>query len=91
MRAFLNFYLTVNLFAIIVSVLVSAMSGLKYFPLVLCTFGTAVGLLCYNLYFKHQLYFYYNLGYTKNKLALTTFIINVVSAFILYLLAIALV
>jgi hypothetical protein len=44
----------------------------------------------YNFFFKDQYYFYHNMGYTKKKLALMTFGINLPTAAILLFLVLIL-
>jgi len=73
MRAFVNYYITVNVVNLIASIIVAIMGGWHWLPLSLCTFGLGMGLLTYNIFYKSQYYFYYNLGYTKKRLAAMVF------------------
>jgi hypothetical protein len=46
--------------------MVAVMGGWHWLPLSLCTFGLGMGLLAYNIFYKSQYYFYYNLVIQKN-------------------------
>jgi len=85
MKAFYNYYLTINSISLPASVLIALIAGIKWLPLAFCTFGLAMGLIGYNLLFKNQYYFYYNLGFTKTGLALTVFGFNCIVAFLMFL------
>jgi len=74
-KAFWNYYFTINAVSIPASA-VLAISGLHWFPIALCTFGPCMGLLAYYAFYRQQYYFYYNLGYTKTRLAFMLFALN---------------
>jgi hypothetical protein len=77
-RAFLKFYfdaMRYNLaFSILCFLIVNPLAGIVSFP----TYGLAVGLIFYKRFHGHQYYFYYNLGITKQKLIIKSFIINLI-------------
>lgn len=81
MRAFWNFYLIINTVTIPVSIAIAAISQKPvWFSVSLCSFGLGIALLGYYLYYKQQYYFYHNLGYTKTRLAVMVFGLNLVPA-----------
>lgn len=80
MRAFFNYYFTVNLFNLIATVLFTMVASLYWLPILFCTFGLAAGLFAFEFFYKNQYYFYHNLGFTRKKLAVMTFSINAVIA-----------
>jgi hypothetical protein len=82
MRAFLHYYITVNLINICFSLLV-AIVALHWFPIMFATGGILVGVLAYHTFFKNQYYFYHNLGYTKSRLIVITFALNLMPALLL--------
>lgn len=76
-KAFWHYYLTVT----VVNVLFSAVMALftqnvYWLPILFASIGIGTGVLFFNHYFANQYYFYHNLGYTRKKLALNTFFIN---------------
>ena len=86
MRAFWNYYLTVNLFNIIFSVAAGSSGKVVWIPVMFCTAGLAFGLFAFNTFFRNQYYFYHNIGYTKLRLAKMMFIANLIPSAILILL-----
>jgi hypothetical protein len=52
----------------------------------LATGGMIIGLYCYKQFQNSQYYFYYNLGITKSRLILYTWLVNLVLSSILALL-----
>lgn len=64
-------------FSLIMGLLFGAFSGVLSFGL----FGTPIGLIGYNLFHKNEYYSYFNLGYSKQRLILTTWIINLIVMF----------
>ncbi len=74
--AFLKFYFDSTLynigFSILCFLIVNPLAGIVSLP----TYGLAIGLLCYKQFHGHQYYFYYNLGITKQRLIIKSFIIN---------------
>lgn len=82
MRAFFNYFLTVNLFNIGATLLFCLIVSPYWIPVLFCTFGLAAGLYLYQYYFKNQYYFYHNLGFTKKKLVVMTLSINAIIAII---------
>jgi hypothetical protein len=85
MKAFYHYYLTINSISLPASVLIALIAGINWLPIVFCTFGLAMGLVAYNLLFKNQYYFYYNLGFTKTKLAFNVFGLNCIVAVLMFL------
>ena len=80
MRAFWNYYFTINVVNVLASIIIAIMNGPVWLPLSLCSFGPGIGLLAYYIFYKDQYYFYYNLGYTKKRLALMVFACNAIIA-----------
>lgn len=84
-RAFFKFYIDstrYNLaFSVLCFLIINPLAGIVSLP----TYGLAIGLLCYRKFHGHQYYFYYNLGLSKQKLIITSMIINSVIAYLLYL------
>jgi hypothetical protein len=85
MKAFYNYYLTINSISLPASVLIALIAGINWLPIAFCTFGLAIGLVAYNLLFNNQYYFYYNLGFTKTRLALIVLGFNCILAFLMFL------
>jgi hypothetical protein len=84
MRAFWNYYFTVNLVNFCFSAMAALISvNAKWLPILFCTAGIPVGILAYNTFFKNQYYFYHNLGYSRQKLAGMTFGFNLVPSLLL--------
>src|SRR5687768_6238357 len=78
MKAFLNYYRTLTIFNLCFSLLVSLGSySPLWFPVTFCTAGFIFSLFAFGYYYKPQYYFYHNLGYTKKKLAIMTFVANI--------------
>ncbi|AWH85532.1 hypothetical protein HYN59_10605 [Flavobacterium album] len=87
MKAFWNYYITVNIVNCCFSLLVALFSlSAVWFPIIFCTIGIAVGIFTFNVFYKAQYYFYHNLGYTRQRLAFMTFGINLLPGLILLLL-----
>lgn len=80
MRAFWNYYISINAVNLLASILIAIMNGLIWLPLSLCSFGLGIGLFVYQFFFKDQYYLYYNLGYTKIRLAVMVFACNAIIA-----------
>ena len=78
-KAFWNYYLTINAVSVPASA-VLAIAGLHWFPIAMCTFGPCMGLLAYHTLYRQHYYFYYNLGYTKTRLAVMVFALNALMA-----------
>lgn len=80
MRAFWNYFVTINAVNLPASIVIGVIAGLQWLPVAFCSFGLGIGLLAYNVFYKNQYYFYYNLGYTRTKLAVMVFTINTIIA-----------
>jgi hypothetical protein len=86
MKAYFKYFFDVNLFNFIYSVLISViLLNIVYIPIVFATVGTFTGLLSYKYFHNNEYYFYYNLGFSQKRLFLTTWILNIIIATILYL------
>ena len=91
MKLFFNYYKTVTLINLCFCLCAAILTlNVIWFPFLFCTLGIAVSMLGYNFFFKDQYYFYHNMGYTKKKLALMTFGINLLPAAILLFLVLIL-
>jgi len=84
-RAFFKFYFDstrYNLaFSTLVFLIVNPLAGIVSLP----TFGLGIGLLCFKQIHGQQYYFYYNLGFSKQKLILNSMLINLIIAALLLL------
>ncbi|MEH6407785.1 MAG: hypothetical protein V7767_10920 [Leeuwenhoekiella sp.] len=58
--------------------------GVLYGLFVFGIFGTPIGLIGFNYFHKPEYYMYFNLGFTKSKLIITTWLINLVIAGIMF-------
>lgn len=77
MKAFWHYYRSTTGVNLAFSVMMAFFSQKAFwFPILFTTFGIGIGILYFNYYSKNQYYFYHNLGYTRLKLALHTFYIN---------------
>ncbi len=87
MRAFWNYYFTINIVNCCFSLIVALVSAKAiWFPVLFCTMGIAVGTLAFNTFYKAQYYFYHNLGYTRKRLTFMTFVINLFAGILMLLL-----
>ena len=85
--AFLKFYFDSTRYNILFSILcflINPLAGIVSLP----TYGLAIGLLCYKQFHGHQYYFYYNIGISKQKLIINSFVVNFIVAMIALLLLI---
>jgi len=86
MRAFRHYYFTINLVNTCFSAITALITGRYiWFPILFCTIGIIAGVLFFNNFCRSQYYSYYNLGYTKQRLILTTFALNLVPGFLILL------
>ncbi|WP_297332292.1 hypothetical protein [Flavobacterium sp.] len=79
-RAFLHYYIAVNSVNISFCLLMLMFTNLMWLPFIFCTVGLAVGIVSYNYLFSNQYYFYYNLGFTRQKLAIAVLACNFFAA-----------
>ncbi|MBE98959.1 MAG: hypothetical protein CMP77_03155 [Flavobacterium sp.] len=90
LRAFMQYYLAVNAVNISFCFLMLMFTGLLWLPVLFCSIGIAVGIGSYNYFFSNQYYFYYNLGFTRRRLAIAVlacnFFIALLPALLIYLL-----
>ncbi|MEL1243002.1 hypothetical protein AAEO56_01900 [Flavobacterium sp. DGU11] len=87
MKAFWNYYITVNVFNCCFSFIAAFFSAKAvWFPILFCSMGIAVGILAFNTFYKAQYYFYHNLGYTRQRMAFMTFAVNLVPGLLILLL-----
>lgn len=83
-RAFWQYYKTTTVINMVFSILMALFSQKAFwFPILFASFGIGVGVLFFNYYYKAQYYFYHNLGYTRKRLALNTFFVNLPIAVLL--------
>jgi hypothetical protein len=78
--ALLKYYTDVSLYSLGVSVIASLYTSILWGFFLFCTLGVGIGLLCFQYFKKNEYYFYYNLGWTKWRLALLVVGINTVIA-----------
>ena len=83
-RAFWQYYKITTAVNLVYSVLMALfIQKAFWFPILFASFGIGVGILFFNYYYKAQYYFYHNLGYTRKRLALNTFLVNLPIAVLL--------
>lgn len=76
-KAFWHYYRIINIVNLVFSIMIAFFAQKAiWLPIVFSTIGIGAGILFFNYYFSPQYYFYHNLGYTRKKLALNTFCIN---------------
>jgi hypothetical protein len=86
MRIILKYFIDVNLFNIIYSILVGVIFlNPKYIPICFGSCGTFLGFLSYNYFYKNEYFFYFNLGYSKKKLFKIMWILNLIISIITFL------
>lgn len=79
MKIFIKYFIDLNQFNLIFSVLIGLLFfNIKYIPIFYGTIGTIVGYLSFNYFYKKEYYFYYNYGYSRNKLLFKTYKINII-------------
>lgn len=76
-RIFIKYYLDVNLYNFIFSLVFSVTNGLFWGIIIFCSFGLFVGALGFKYFKENEYYMYYNLGYTKFKLLWKTWLLNI--------------
>ncbi|WP_157111640.1 hypothetical protein [Nonlabens spongiae] len=85
--AFKNFLKDINAFNLPLCFFLGAIGDISYAIFCFGTLGTVFGLVCYQYLFRAQYNLYRNLGWTRSKLILNLFLMNIVialSVFILY-------
>lgn len=70
-----KYYIDVTKFNFFFSIIVGVISPFGGF-MTFGTIGNLIGILCYNMFFKEQYYFYYNRGISKTRLQLFLFKVN---------------
>ncbi len=75
-RAYWQFYKTIVPFISVFAIICSLFGGLLWASLLFLIIGPFIGMLGFNVFYKNQFYFYFNLGITKTSLLKTSFIIN---------------
>lgn len=78
MKAFTRYYLIVNTINIMFCLLTAIMGNILWTLFLFCSVGIVIGIIGFNYYYKNEYYFYYNLGYTRGKLARMVFIFNII-------------
>lgn len=85
MNVFLNYFVTVNLFNLLYSLIIGFLfSSSTYIPICFATMGTIIGYWSFNYHFSFQYYFYYNIGYSKRHLIINVWKFNIIIAIITY-------
>jgi len=85
-RVFWAYYRATTAINLVFSIIMAFFSQKAFwFPIVFASFGIGVGILFFNYYYKKQYYFYHNLGYTRKRLALNTFLVNLPIAAIIFI------
>src|SRR5690554_435722 len=76
-RAYWQFYKSIFPFIAIFSILGVIFIGLAWGFVLFATIGLFFGFLGFRFFYNDQYYFYYNLGLSKNRLFLSSFVINI--------------
>ena len=84
MRAFRQYYLTLLLFNGCFTAASGVFGNFMLLPSIFCTAGFAFSLFAFNTFFSRQYYFYNNIGFTRQKLAVMAFAVNLVPAAIIF-------
>jgi hypothetical protein len=85
-KAFAKYYFDLTRYNVAFSILIGIITSRPNAAIItFLTFGMIVGFLCFRYFQNNQYYFYYNLGISKSKLLLTTWVINALLASILLL------
>ena len=82
----IKFYKDITFYALLFALVSIPLAGLYGAVVVFGIFGTPVGLLMFNYFRKHELYGYYNRGYTRHFLILRTWLVNFLASPVLLLL-----
>jgi hypothetical protein len=75
-RALFKYTLDTNVFNIVISVLSALFLGVFWAIIVFATFGNVFGYIGFRTFKNNEYYAYYNLGFSKLKLLMSTFIVN---------------
>lgn len=70
-----KYYIDVTIFNLCFSIIVGIISPFGGF-MTFGTIGNLIGILCYNMFYKEQYYFYYNRGMNKKRLYSVLFKVN---------------
>lgn len=70
-----KYYIDVTKFNLCFSIIVGMISPFAGF-MTFGTIGNLIGILCYNMFYKEQYYFYYNRGINKRRLYSALFMVN---------------
>ena len=87
MKAFTKYYLDINSFNLIFSIIIGLISSILWSVVIFSSIGIIIGLLIYKMFKSNEYYTYYNLGYTKENLIKKVWIINLtisISIFLIY-------
>ena len=76
-RAFWKYYLDINLYNAIFSLIFSLTSGIYWGLIIFCSIGIFVGALGFKYFKNNEYYMYYNLGVTKFKLLKNIWLLNI--------------
>ena len=77
-RVLWKYYLDVNLYNFIFSLIFSLTSGIYWGLIIFCSIGIFIGELGYKYFKKNEYYMYYNLGFTKFKLLKNVWVLNLI-------------
>jgi hypothetical protein len=86
-KALLKYYYDVTRYNLAFSVLIGVLRGVTPAIISLGTFGMFIGVICFGYLQNNQYYFYHNLGFTKLRLILTVWGINLILAVLILLIA----
>lgn len=75
-RAHWQFYKSIYPFIAAFSVICIVLGGLNWGAMLFLTLGPFIGMLGFSIFYREQVYFYYNLGITRAKLLGVSFLVN---------------
>ncbi|MEQ8478517.1 hypothetical protein [Fulvivirga sp.] len=76
MRSLFKFYQDTILYSVIFSIIISMVTGVLWGIISLIVIGPGIGTIIHSFLRSEELYFYYNLGYTKFSLVIKLYLLN---------------
>ena len=76
----IKFYQDITIYNLGFSILIGLYTSFLWGLAIFCTVGMFIGLVVFEAFRKNQYYFYYNMGVTKKRLLIYTWLINLLLA-----------